>query len=68
MGVHHLYEAEQNPLLFAEERAALIRENTRRLCMALTRAGQRLTITCVGELPPFLAQLNAVRLASPGRC
>lgn len=68
MGVHRLYEAEQNPLLSDEERAALIRDNTRRLYMALTRAGQRLAITCVGELPPFLAQLNAVRQASPGRC
>ena len=68
MGVHRLYQAEQNPILSDEERAALIRDNTRRLYMALTRAGQRLAITCVGEPPPFFAQLNAVRQASPGRC
>ncbi len=68
MGVHRLYEAEQNPLLSDEERAALIRDNTRRLYMALTRAGQRLAITCVGEPPPFFAQLNVVQQASPGRC
>ncbi|MGQ9549257.1 MAG: UvrD-helicase domain-containing protein [Roseiflexus sp.] len=67
MGVHHLYEAEQNPLLSDEERAALVRDNTRKLYMALTRAGQRLAITCVGELPPFLSQLNVVQQASPGR-
>ncbi|MCS6841480.1 MAG: UvrD-helicase domain-containing protein [Roseiflexus sp.] len=54
MGVHRLYEAEQDPRLSAEERAELIRSNTRQLYMAFTRAAQRLAITCVGDPPPFL--------------
>lgn len=54
MGVHRLYEAEQNPLLSDEERAGLIRDNTRQLYMAFTRAAQRLAITCVGDPPLFL--------------
>lgn len=54
MGVHRLYEAEQNPLLSDEERAEMIRDNTRQLYMAFTRAAQRLAITCVGDPPPFL--------------
>ncbi|MCS6939234.1 MAG: UvrD-helicase domain-containing protein, partial [Roseiflexus sp.] len=54
MGVHRLYEAEQDPLLSDEERAELIRSNTRQLYMAFTRAAQRLAITCVGDPPPFL--------------
>ncbi|MCC7359639.1 MAG: DEAD/DEAH box helicase, partial [Anaerolineales bacterium] len=44
MGVHELYEEEQSLRLSEEERAELIRDNTRKLYMAITRAGQRLVL------------------------
>jgi hypothetical protein len=59
MGTHALCEAEQSVRLSAEERTELIRENTRKLYMAFTRAGQRLALTYVGELPPVFRQLGA---------
>ncbi len=59
MGTHALCEAEQSVRLSAEERAELIRENTRKLYMAFTRAGQRLALTFVGQLPPVFQQLSA---------
>lgn len=54
MGVHDLYEREQSIRLSDEERLELIRDNTRKLYMACTRAGQRLVITYVGPLPASL--------------
>jgi len=54
LGVHTLYEREQSIRLSDEERLALIRDNTRKLYMACTRAGQRLVITYVGPLPDSL--------------
>jgi co-chaperonin GroES (HSP10) len=39
------------------ERETLMRDNTRKLYMAATRAGQRLVITYVGELPIVLKGL-----------
>ncbi len=59
VGAHALYEREQSVRLSDEERAELIRDNTRRLYMAITRAGQRLVITYVGELPEALKRLSA---------
>lgn len=56
MGAHELYEREQSIRLSEEERIELIRDNTRKLYMAITRAGQRLVITYVGPLPAILAQ------------
>ena len=56
MGIHDLYEMEQSIRLSEEERADLIRDNTRKLYMACTRAGQRLVITYVGSLPDILSQ------------
>jgi hypothetical protein len=35
----------------------MIRDNTRKLYMAATRAGQRLVITYVGELPDALKEV-----------
>jgi hypothetical protein len=58
MGTHRLYEAEQSVRLSAEERAELIRDNTRKLYMAFTRAGQRLAITYVGDLPEMFRGLS----------
>ena len=54
LGIHKLYEKEQSAYLTEEERAELIRTNTRKLYMAITRTGQRLVITYVGVLPPVL--------------
>jgi hypothetical protein len=51
LGIYDLYEMEQSIHLSEEERADLIRDNTRKLYMAYTRAGQRLIITYVGPLP-----------------
>ena len=55
-GFHELFEVEQSLRLSDEEREALILENTRKIYMAATRAGQRLVLTYVGELPKDLRQ------------
>jgi len=49
-------EQEQSIRLSDEERAELIRDNTRNLYTAITRAGQRLVIVYVGPLPATLGQ------------
>lgn len=59
MGVRGLYEAEQSVRLSESERAELIRDNTRKLYMACTRAGQRLVLTYVGEVPELLRGLSS---------
>ena len=51
VGAHQLFEQEQSVRLSDDERAELIRDNTRKLYMAITRAGQRVVLTYVGELP-----------------
>jgi superfamily I DNA/RNA helicase len=56
VGTHRLREAEGSSRLSAEERSERIRDNTRRLYMAMTRAGQRLVITSVGTMPQELYQ------------
>jgi superfamily I DNA/RNA helicase len=61
IGVHALYEEEQSLRLSDDERADLIRDNTRKLYMAITRAGQRLVLTYVGELPESLRQLSQMK-------
>lgn len=58
MGVHDLYEKEQSIRLSPEERADLVRDNTRKLYMAITRAGQRLVLTYVGNLPTIFANAS----------
>ena len=57
VGLRELFEEEQSLRLSDEEREVLIRDNTRRIYMAATRAGQRLVFTYVGELPDVLKQL-----------
>ncbi|HNT77574.1 MAG TPA: hypothetical protein PKH77_21370 [Anaerolineae bacterium] len=46
----------------AEERAELAQEHTRKLYMAFTRAGQRLVLTYVGDLPPVFQALQKYNL------
>jgi hypothetical protein len=53
-GLRLLFEQEQSLRLSDEEREGLIRDNTRKLYMAATRAGQRLVLTYSGELPEVL--------------
>jgi ATP-dependent exoDNAse (exonuclease V) beta subunit len=66
MGVHALYEREQSIRLSDEERLALIRDNTRKLYMACTRAGQRLVITYAGQLPDSLVVDKTAGRSFPG--
>jgi len=54
VGLRLLFEEEQSLRLSDEEREELIRDNTRKLYMAATRAGQRLVLTYSGELPQVL--------------
>ncbi|NJM08647.1 hypothetical protein HC891_24355 [Candidatus Gracilibacteria bacterium] len=54
LGTHRLLEAEDSLRIAEEERAERVRDTTRRLYMAMTRAGQRLVLTYVGEPPAFL--------------
>jgi len=54
VGLRDLFEEEQSLRLSDEERDSLIRDNTRKLYMAATRAGQRLVLTYAGDLPEVL--------------
>jgi hypothetical protein len=54
VGLRSLAEQEQSLRISDEERVDLIRDNTRRIYMAITRAGQRIVITYSGELPDWL--------------
>jgi superfamily I DNA/RNA helicase len=51
VGTNRLHEAEASVRLSEDERAERVRDNTRRLYMAMTRAGQRLVLTYVGTPP-----------------
>jgi superfamily I DNA/RNA helicase len=64
MGVHDLYEEEQSVRLSPEEQTELIRDNTRKLYMAITRAGQRLVLTYVGPLPNLFPNRYSYPLTS----
>lgn len=57
VGLRELFEEEQSVRLSDEERDEIIRDNTRKIYMAATRAGQRLVFTYVGSLPEPLHQL-----------
>lgn len=61
VGMRELYEQEQSLRLSEEERLELIRDNTRKLCMAITRAGQRLVITYAGEIPEVFRSSLAIQ-------
>lgn len=60
-GLRELFEEEQSLRLSDEEREEIIRSNTRKVYMAATRAGQRLVLTYVGELPDALQQAITTR-------
>jgi hypothetical protein len=54
VGLHELHEQEQSLRISEEERMEMIRDNTRKIYMAITRAGQRVVITYCGEMPDWL--------------
>jgi hypothetical protein len=57
VGLRELFEEEQSIRLSDDEREEIIRDNTRKIYMATTRAGQRLVFTYVGDLPKVLSQV-----------
>jgi superfamily I DNA and RNA helicase len=59
VGMHELYEEEQSIRLSEDERLELIRDNTRKLYMAITRAGRRLVITYRGDIPEMFHTASA---------
>ena len=63
VGLNRLFEREQSLRLSDEEADRLMLENTRKVYMASTRAGQRLVITYVGDVPDVLKELL---VAAPG--
>ncbi|MAT45439.1 MAG: hypothetical protein CL609_24185 [Anaerolineaceae bacterium] len=61
VGLRELFEQEQSLRLSDEEREEVIRDNTRKIYMAATRAGQRLVFTYVGDLPELLQQVIKIQ-------
>ena len=57
VGLRELFEEEQSIRLSDDEREEIILDNTRKIYMATTRAGQRLVFTYVGDLPKVLSQI-----------
>ncbi len=65
MGSHRLVEAEGSIRIAEEERAERVRDTTRRLYMAMTRAGQRLMMTYIGEPPAFFRPATGQAALAP---
>ncbi len=61
LGAHELYEQEQALRISEEERVDRIRQNTKRLYTAITRAGQCLFITFKGPIPGDLNPLSSAK-------
>jgi superfamily I DNA/RNA helicase len=61
VGLRELFEEEQSIRLADDEREEIIRDNTRKVYMAATRAGQRLVFTYVGALPEMLKQVFTLK-------
>ncbi|MCL5998067.1 MAG: UvrD-helicase domain-containing protein [Chloroflexi bacterium] len=65
-GTAGLLEKEQNIRISDDERQELIRDNSRKLYMAITRAGQRLVITVMGsQAESFQTLLQTVQQSTP---
>lgn len=60
LGMDTLLEEQQSLRLSEDERQEVIRDTARRLYMGMTRAGQRLVITCAGEPPDLLRRAMAL--------
>ncbi len=60
-GLRQLFEEEQSLRLSDDEREMLIQSNTKKLYMAVTRAGLRLVLTYTGELPDVLKSVLGLK-------
>ncbi len=67
IGLALFFEKEGNPILSPEERQALIKEHTRKLYVAMTRASQRLILSCSGPVPAALEQALKAAVHLPAR-
>jgi len=65
VGLRELFEEEQSIRFSDEEKIELIRDNTRKIYMATTRAGQRLVISYVGKLPDEIQRIIPKKLKYP---
>jgi hypothetical protein len=65
-GLQELFEQEGGLTLTDEDRGEMIEEHTRKLYMAFTRAGQRLILSCVGDVPAAFDHLVAEGLLALG--
>ncbi len=54
MGLQQFFEQENSLRLSEDDRVELVLNNTRKIYMAATRAGQRLVMTFVGQVPEVL--------------
>lgn len=54
IGAAALTAAEDDLQLSPDQKAEIVRDNTRRLYMAFTRAGMRLVVTWIGQLPAWM--------------
>ncbi len=61
VGLRELFEEEQSLRLADDEREEMILENTKKIYMACTRAGQRLVFTYVGDLPEVLKKTFGIK-------
>ncbi len=59
VGLQEIWASEDHPQITPDEQRELVRDNTRKLYMAMTRAGQRLVMTGVGAPPAALSTLLA---------
>lgn len=57
VGLREQFEEEQSLRLSDDDREILIKDNTRKVYMAATRAGQRLVFTFVGDAPEIFGKL-----------
>jgi hypothetical protein len=55
MDGRHLHNQMEDLLTSDEERMELIRDNTRKIYLAITRAGQRVVIRYCGQMPEWLS-------------
>jgi superfamily I DNA/RNA helicase len=60
VGLREIFEEEQSLRISDAEREELMRDNTRKIYMAATRAGQRLVLTYVGDLPNILSEISQI--------
>jgi len=54
MGLQQFFEQEESLRLSKDDQVEQVLSNTRKIYMAVTRAGQRLVITYVGRVPAML--------------